>query len=84
MVRRLCLNEMRCTAASVSPIIRGAYSATAAPPLTSLDADRPVRPDQLQEDSPLHPALPVITTGRFHSTPSFWTVSCYEAGDHHC
>ena len=34
-----------------------------------MDANDPIRSDQLQHDPPLHPALPATTTGRSHSTP---------------
>jgi hypothetical protein len=40
-----------------------------------MDANDPIRSDQLQHDPPLHPELPATTTGRSHSTPTFWTVS---------
>jgi hypothetical protein len=39
-----------------------------------MNADGPVRPDQLQHDPPLHPELPV-TPEPPHGTPRFWTVS---------
>jgi hypothetical protein len=41
-----------------------------------MNANHPIRSDQLQHDTPLHPELPATTTGRPHSTPTFWTVSC--------
>jgi hypothetical protein len=34
-----------------------------------MDANDPIRSDQLQHDPPLHPELPATTTGRSHSTP---------------
>jgi hypothetical protein len=34
-----------------------------------MNANGPVRSDQLQHDPPLHPQLPATTTGRSHSTP---------------
>jgi hypothetical protein len=34
-----------------------------------MNANGPVRSDQLQHDPPLHPELPATTTGRSHSTP---------------
>jgi hypothetical protein len=40
-----------------------------------MNADGPIRPDQFQHDTPLHPALPVTPTGLSRSTPMFWTVS---------
>jgi hypothetical protein len=40
-----------------------------------MNADDPVRSDQLQHHPPLHPELPATTTGRSNSTPTFWTVS---------
>jgi hypothetical protein len=40
-----------------------------------VNANDPIRSDQLQHDPPLHPELPATTTGRPHSTPTFWTVS---------
>ena len=40
-----------------------------------MNANDPIRSDQLQHDPPLHPELPATTTGRSHSTPTFWTVS---------
>src|SRR6202044_3390835 len=40
-----------------------------------MDANDPIRSNQLQHDPPLHPELPATTTGWSHSTPTFWTVS---------
>jgi hypothetical protein len=40
-----------------------------------MNANGPVRSDQLQHDPPLHPELPATTTGQSHSTPTSWTVS---------
>ena len=34
-----------------------------------MNANDPIRSDQLQHDPPLHPKLPATTTGRSHSTP---------------
>ena len=45
-----------------------------------MDANDPIRSDQLQHDPPLHPELPATTTGQSHSTPTFWTVSIVEKG----
>jgi hypothetical protein len=41
-----------------------------------VNANGPIRSGQFQHNPPLHPKLPVTTTGPFHSTPRFWTVSC--------
>jgi hypothetical protein len=49
-----------------------AYSRTAA---DFMNTNSPIRSNQLQHDPPLHPELPATTTGRSHSTPTFWTVS---------
>jgi hypothetical protein len=38
------------------------------------DTDRPIRPDQLQHNPPLHPKLPVPCSG-LNTTPRFWSVS---------
>ena len=49
-----------------------AYRRTAA---NLMNDNGPIRSNQLQHDPPLHPALPVTTTGMSNSTPRFWTVS---------
>jgi hypothetical protein len=76
MILRLCLNEMdlqrskqMLTLLQCQPDqprrIFGHACATA----DLMDANDPIRSDQLQHDPPLHPELPATTTGRSHSTP---------------
>jgi hypothetical protein len=43
-----------------------------------MDANRPIRPDQLQHDPPLHPKLPATTTGRSHSTPHLLDIAGFD------
>ena len=44
------------------------------------DLMNPIRSDQLQHDTPLHPDLPATMTGRSHSAPTFWTGSAAAHG----
>jgi hypothetical protein len=45
-----------------------------------MNANGPIRSDQLQHDPPLHPELPVTMTGPSRSIPTFWTVSVHPIG----
>ena len=45
-----------------------------------MDANDPIRSDQLQHDPLLHPELPVPTYGPPDTTPMFWTVSVRVSG----
>jgi hypothetical protein len=42
-----------------------------------MDANDPVRSNQLQHDQPLHSELPATTTGRSHSTPHLLVLGSY-------
>jgi hypothetical protein len=81
MILRLCLNEMDLQRSKQMLALRqrqpdhlrpifGHGSATA----DLMNANDPVRSNQLQHNPPLHPQLPAITTGKSHSTPTFGMV----------
>ena len=86
MILRLCLNEvmLRSGEHELSLLQRqpdgpGRIFLDRRPTANLVNADGPTRPGHLHHHPPLHPD-PRFPDEADRSTPSFWTVSCYNLG----